>query len=203
MRNDELKLKKEDFYPPLALIGIMWFIFGLQYIGVFQDCYGVIPWRIEGIKGVFLSPLFHGSLDHIISNTLPLFVLSVILFLFYKKQAYTVLIMGWIMAGVILWLLPDFGYFHTSMMSCHIGASGLIYMLFFFLFFSGIFLRKVVLILISIIIAIIYGSLIYGVFPSLVGEGISWQGHLVGALVGLVFAYQMNRKKSKRKYRRK
>ncbi|MDM1398573.1 rhomboid family intramembrane serine protease [Myroides odoratimimus] len=203
MRNDELRLKKEDFYPPLLLVGVMWFIFGLQQLGIFQDCYGVIPWRIEGIKGIFLSPLFHGGLDHIISNTLPLFILSVVLFLFYKKQAYTVLIMGWITSGLVLWLLPDFGYFQTSMMSCHIGASGLIYMLFFFLFFSGIFIRKLVLILVSIIIGILYGGLVYGILPSYVAEGVSWQGHLVGALVGLVFAYQMNRKKSTRKYRRK
>ncbi|MDM1346174.1 rhomboid family intramembrane serine protease [Myroides marinus] len=195
MRKDELKLKKEDFYPPLGLVAVMWFIFGLQYLGLFEHCYGVIPWRIEGIKGIFLSPLFHGSLDHIMSNTLPLFVLSVILFLFYKRQAYTVLIFGWILSGVILWLFPDIGYFQTSLNSCHIGASGLIYMLAFFLFFSGIFLRQVVLILVSIIIAILYGSLVYGVFPHLVADGVSWQGHLIGAVVGLLFAYQLNRKK--------
>lgn len=199
MRRDELKLKKEDFYPSLGLIGLMWLIFGLQYFGLFQNCYGVIPWRIEGIKGIFLSPLFHGNLDHIISNTLPLFVLSVILFLFYKRQAYTVLIFGWILSGIILWLFPDFGYLDTSISSCHIGASGLIYMLAFFLFFSGIFLRQIVLILVSIIVAILYGSLIYGVFPNLVAEGVSWQGHLIGALVGLLFAYQFNRKKRTRR----
>ena len=199
MQKEELKLKKEDFYPSLGLVGLMWFLFGLQYIGLFQHCYGVIPWRIEGIKGIFLSPLFHGSLDHIISNTLPLFFLSVILFVFYKRQAYTVLIFGWILSGFILWILPDIGYFQTSLNSCHIGASGLIYMLASFLFFSGIFLRQVVLILVSIIIAILYGSLVYGVLPNLVAEGVSWQGHLIGALVGVFFAYQLNRKKRKRK----
>lgn len=68
-------------------------------------------------------------------------------------------------------------------------------MLAFFLFFSGIFLRQVVLILVSIIIAILYGSLVYGVFPHLVADGVSWQGHLIGAVVGLLFAYQLNRKK--------
>lgn len=203
MRKEELKLKKEDFYPPLGLVGGMWLIFGLQSLGLFQRCYGVIPWRIEGIKGIFLSPLFHGSLEHIISNTLPLFVLSVILFLFYKKQAYTVLIFGWILSGIILWLFPDFGYFQTSLNSCHIGASGIIYLLAFFLFFSGIFLRQVALILVSIIIAIFYGSLVYGVFPHLVAEGVSWQGHLIGAFVGLLFAYQLNRKNRRRRYNRR
>lgn len=155
----------------------------------------------RGFKGIFLSPLFHGNLDHILSNTLPLFVLSVFLFIFYKKQAYRVLCTGWILSGLFLWFLPDFGYFQTHLNSCHIGASGLIYMLASFLFFSGIFLRQITLILVSILVAILYGGLIYGIFPNLVDEGVSWQGHLIGALVGLLIASQLN-KKTRRARRR-
>lgn len=198
LRKATLKLKKEDFYPAIVLVLVLWIIFILQQIGFFQHCYGVIPWRIEGIKGIFLSPLFHGSLSHLSSNTIPLFVLSVLLFLFYKKQAYSVLISGWILSGVLLWLLPDFNYLQHQVHSCHIGASGLIYLLATFLCFSGIFLRQVVLILISILVAVLYGGLIYAIFPHLVGDDVSWQGHLIGTLVGFFYAYQLNKKKRRR-----
>lgn len=190
-----LQLKKEDFYPPIVLVVLLWLLFVLQQMGFFQSCYGVIPWRIEGIKGIFLSPLFHGGLDHLSSNTIPLFILSVLLFLFYRKQAYTVLIGGWILSGLLLWLLPDFNFFRDKVPSCHIGASGLIYMLATFLCFSGIFLRQVILIFVSILVVVLYGGLIYAVFPYLVEDHVSWQGHLIGTVVGFFYAYQLNKKK--------
>ncbi|MGS4344341.1 rhomboid family intramembrane serine protease [Myroides odoratus] len=197
MKKSELSRKKEAFYPAIGLVALLWFIYILQYFGIFQACYGVIPWRIAGIKGIFLSPLFHGSLDHLISNTAPLFVLLAILFLFYHKQAYRVLLSGWLLTGVLLWMLPDFGYFKNQVVSCHIGASGLIYMLATFLFFSGIFSRQVLLILLSIFVAFLYGGLMYGIFPHLVAEGVSWQGHLLGALVGFFYAYKLNWRKKR------
>ncbi|MEC4115182.1 rhomboid family intramembrane serine protease [Myroides pelagicus] len=189
-----IQIKTTDIYSSLTLVGIVWFVFGLQSLGLFTHCYGVIPWRIEGIKGIFLSPLLHGNLNHIISNTLPLFILNTLLFVFYKRQAYTVLILGWLISGILLWLLPDFAYFKTGVYSCHIGASGLIYMLASYLFFSGIFLRDLILVIVSVVIAIIYGSLLYGIFPSLVDSGVSWQGHLIGVIVGLGLSYRLNKK---------
>lgn len=193
-----LQLKKEDFYPAIGLVALLWLLFFLQQIGLFQACYGVIPWRIAGIKGIFLSPLFHGSLDHLSSNTLPLFFLSVLLFVFYKKQAYTVLIGGWILSGLLLWLLPDFNFLKHQIHSCHIGASGLIYMLATFLCFSGMFSRQVLLILVSLLVVLLYGGLIYAIFPYLVEDDVSWQGHLLGAGVGFFYAYQLNKKRRKK-----
>lgn len=198
MKQKSIRVQKEDFYPAISLVALLWLIYTLQYIGVFKTCYGVIPWRLEGIKGIFLSPLFHGSFDHLMSNTIPLFVLTLLLFVFYKRQAYTVLFSGWVLSGVLLWLLPDFGSFKTSVSSCHIGASGLIYMLAAFLFFSGIFSRQVVLVLLSILVAFFYGGLVYGIFPHLVEASVSWQGHFIGACVGVFYAYQLNRKKKRR-----
>lgn len=194
MNNLFLKFKNQGVYPSLILIIAIWINFGLQQLGAFRGCYGVIAWQVRGLKGILLSPLFHSNLNHLVSNTLSLFVLTLLLFLFYQKRAYWVLLLGWLLSGLLLWLLPDFQSFGTTINNCHIGASGLIYMLASFLFWGGIFSRQVVLILLSIAIAFVYGSLVYGVFPHLVDAGVSWQGHLMGAIVGGILGYLFNRK---------
>lgn len=181
----------------------MWLIFGIQQFGGLNDeCYGIVPLNPYGLKGIFLSPLFHADLKHILSNSVPFFVLTFLTFHFYDKLAYFVLFTGWISSGFIVWLLPDFEFLNSSILSCHIGASSLIYLLAFFLFFSGIFRKEKTLMAVSLLVVFLYGSIIWGVLPQEVFGGIteykiSWEGHLSGALMGLGEAFLL------RKYRRK
>ena len=109
---------------------------------------------------------------------MPLLVLGTALSYFYRQQAVSVLLYGVIFSGLLTWLIgrPSF----------HIGASGVIYMLVFFLFFKGIFTKHYRLIALSFLVAFLYGSLVWYVLP--VNKGISWEGHLSGAVVGIVLA---------------
>ncbi len=90
--------------------------------------------------------------------------------------------------------------------TCIIGASGIVYMLAFFLFFSGIFRWNMKLLTISLLVALYYGSLIWGIFPEEFfsqldqPSQISWQSHLVGAVVGIILAF-MYRKQGEKKRR--
>lgn len=191
-------VSKQAVVLPLIIIGMMWGVFVIQQIGFFSSCYGIIPWSISGLKGIVLSPFFHGSFNHLLSNTIPLVILLFLLLQFYPKQAVKVLVIGWLFSGLGVWLLPDFNAIQTGIYSCHIGASGVIYMLAFYLFVSGWVSKKLILLLLSIIVFLLYGGIVYGLLPHQVENGISWQGHLMGAVSGVYLAYRFNIKKRKK-----
>lgn len=141
--------------------------------------YGVLPRTLEGLKGVLLSPFIHSDWKHFTNNALPLFVLTATLGFFYKGIAKEVFLWSWLMSGLWLWAIgrPSF----------HIGASGLLYALASFLFFSGFIRKHTKLMSISMFVVFLYGGMVWGIFP--VKKHISWEGHLAGALAGLILAY--------------
>ncbi len=120
------------------MVAAMWFGYFLQYMGWFTGCSGaIIPLNPHGLKGIFLSPFLHGSLEHIFGNSVPIFVLVFLLYQFYPFIAKKVFLLGWILTGFLVWLLPPIdiytGEFNTV---CIIGASGIVYVLAFFIFFQ-------------------------------------------------------------------
>ena len=141
--------------------------------------YGVLPRTLDGLKGVLLSPFIHSDWKHLTNNALPLFVLIATLRFFYKGIAEEVFLWSWLMSGLWLWAIgrPSF----------HIGASGLLYALASFLFFSGIIRKHTKLMSISMFVVFLYGGMVWGIFP--MKKHISWEGHLAGALAGLILAY--------------
>ena len=141
--------------------------------------YGVLPRTFEGLKGVFLSPFIHSDWKHLTNNALPLFVLTATLCFFYKGIAKEVFLWSWLMSGLWLWAIgrPSF----------HIGASGLLYALASFLFFSGFIRKHTKLMSISMFVVFLYGGMVWGILP--MKKHISWEGHLAGALAGLILAY--------------
>ena len=178
------------------MLSAMWIGFLLQNLGLIENCDGsLIPLVPEGLKGVIFSPLLHGNLEHIAGNSIPIAVLFFLLYQFYPKLANNVLFWGWICTGLIVWLLPPMNFFgQESVYSCIIGASGIVYMLAFFIFFSGIFRKNKTLLTVALVVALYYGSLIWGIFPEELfykldqPSKISWQAHLSGAIVGLALA---------------
>jgi membrane associated rhomboid family serine protease len=144
----------------------------------------VLPRDVEGLKGIFSSVFIHGDLEHITSNSLPILVLGMLLFDFYKKIAKQAFIWIWIISGIWLWIG---GRNSSENPNYHIGASTLIYGLSSFLFFSGILRKHKHLMVISALVVFLYGSITHGIFP--IQQGISWEGHLFGAISGALVAY--------------
>jgi len=181
---------------PFIMLGMMWSFFILQNLGFFEGCNGaIIPLLPQGLKGVLFAPLLHGNLDHIIGNTLPIAVLLFLLFEFYPKIAFRIFLIGWIASGLLVWMLPPIDLVTGKWnYNCIIGASGLVYMLAFFIFFSGIFRWNMKLLTISLLVALYYGSLIWGIFPEEFftqleePSKISWQSHLAGSITGIILA---------------
>ena len=164
---------------PLLFVLLIWLVFAIEIrFGYRFNKYGVYPQTIKGLRGVLFSPLIHSGIKHLYSNTIPLFVLSSALFYFYRPIAFKVVIYGILLSGLITWLIGRPSY--------HIGASGLIYVLFSFNFFIGLFSKNYRLTALSFVVVFLYGSLFMYAFP--IDEQISWEGHTAGLITGLVFA---------------
>jgi membrane associated rhomboid family serine protease len=139
---------------------------------------------LEGIRGVFLSPFIHSDVSHLFNNSVPLFALMASLFYFYKELAFKILLIGTILTGLLCWSFARDSY--------HIGASGVIYLLFSFIFFSGIIRKHFRLIAMSLVVIFLYGSMMWFILPT--EDRISWEGHLSGFLIGLLFSILFRKK---------
>lgn len=172
---------------PLILVSIMWIVFILDHIGFNFNQFGIFPRHFFGLIGIVASPFLHGNLEHIISNTFPMLVLSSVLFIFYPNIAYRVLIYSTLIGGTLVWLL--------AREAMHIGASGLIFALLGFIIASGIYRRNLKSILIAVVIYILYGGIIGGIFPT--NPQVSFEGHLFGLIAGVFLAYQYRKSPAK------
>jgi membrane associated rhomboid family serine protease len=164
---------------PLFFVLSIWMVFWMQ-VRFFPSIkrLGVYPQQMEGLLGIFTSPFIHADIEHLYHNSIPLFILSVALFYFYRKISWKVIIFGIILSGLFTWVI--------GRPANHIGVSGLVYVLVSFIFFKGIFAKHFRLIALSLIVIFLYGSMIWYAFP--VKDGMSWEGHLGGLLSGLLFA---------------
>ncbi len=169
----------------MLLILAIWVIYYLELrFSINLSSYGVRPRTISGLAGVVFSPFLHSSLSHLYHNTIPLFLLSLGLFYFYRPIAVKVLVLGILISGLLTWLI--------GRPANHIGASGLIYVLVSFIFFKGVRTKYYRLIALSLVVVFIYGSMIWYIFP--VKENVSWEGHLAGLITGISFAFLINSK---------
>lgn len=176
---NQLKISKSIFIVPILYVVTIWFIYWIEIqFDLNFNKLGVFPRTLDGFKGVFLTHFIHSNTSHLFNNSIPLFVLLSSLFYFYRKVAYQVLLFGGLFTGFLTWCIARESY--------HIGASGIVYLLFSFVFFSGMIKKHFRLVALSLIIIFLYGSMIWYVLP--IKEGMSWEGHLSGFITGLLFA---------------
>jgi membrane associated rhomboid family serine protease len=168
---------------PFLVVVLMWVVFWGEFVSSIDlTRLGILPRTLSGIFGILFSPLLHSKTDinHIINNSIPIFLSLVTLFFFYPQIAYKIFILCWLSSGILTWLIAE------NEGSFHIGMSSVIYSLIVFLFVSGIIKKQLKYQAISMLIVLTYGSLVWGVFP--VEEKISWQGHLAGVISGILMA---------------
>ncbi len=171
---------------PFRLVFIMWLVFSVEFFtGINLGHLGIRPRTLTGLIGIFTAPMIHGSLTHLISNTIPLLFLGSTLFFFYGRIAGIVFFRCYIITNILVWVL-------SPRISYHIGASGLIYGLSAFLIAFGLMRKEFRSLVISLVVFIMYGGIFYGVFPT--DPGISWESHLSGAIVGVATAVDLRNK---------
>ena len=172
---------RSDLRGIVLFVGFIWLVFVLDRFMALEN-FGLIPRSLRGLVGILTLPFLHGDLSHIISNTIPLIVLLALL-AGSRANSIDIVVMISVLAGVVLWL---FG--RTAM---HIGASVLVFGLIGFLVCAGFFEKRLLSAIIAIGVAVTYGStLLSGVLPT--NSGVSWEGHLFGALAGGVVAYYIS-----------
>ena len=167
---------------PTMLVAIMWLVKIIEVLFHLDFSFlGVKPVSLEGIPGIFLFHFIHGDWQHLFANTIPILVLGSALYYFYRPIANRILLILIFSVGLLTWCGARGGI--------HIGASGLVYGLTFFLMLSGFIRRNKRLIIISLVVVFLYGSLVWGLYPKYAIENnISWEGHLSGFVMGIVLA---------------
>ncbi len=179
-KETEKKIFKYSLIIPLAIVIVFWLVKlveNLYHLDLTR--FGILPLHVEGLPGILFSPFIHSSYDHLISNSVPFLILMFALLYFYRGLGYRIFFLIYFLSGVCVWL--------GGRESWHIGASGIVYGLASFLFFSGVFRRDASLLTIGIIVVFLYGSMFWGIFP--LKPEISWESHLWGSVSGLIMAY--------------
>lgn len=169
----------------LIFVGIIYLVHLINLATDYSlNQWGIFPRTYKGTIGIFTSPFLHGNFKHLLSNTIPLLVLLFLLFSFNEKKALIVIIYTIIIGNTLVWI------FGRS--AIHIGASGLIYSLAAFLITCGFIEKKMKHIIVALLVVVLYGGLVWGVFPT--QSYISWEAHLFGAIAGVHCAFLLKKR---------
>jgi membrane associated rhomboid family serine protease len=161
-------------------LAVFWAVFVVNLVlGGSLLTLGVIPRTTIGLRGILFSPFLHASLSHLIANSIPFVALGWMVMLRDESHFIPVTVAGMLGSGLLAWLLGAPG-------SVHIGASGVIFGYLGFLMLSGWYARSFGSILLSVIVTLVWGSLVFGMMPG--SPGISWQAHIGGFLGGALAA---------------
>jgi membrane associated rhomboid family serine protease len=173
----------------LVMLAGMWILELLDQLSGHQlDQLGIHAREIDGMPEILTAPFLHAGWDHLISNSLPFLVLG-----------FLVLLSGlarWLVASLIIIVISGLtAWFLTPANTIILGASGLIFGWMTYLLARGLWSRRLAQVVIAVLVLLVYGGLIWGVFPS--GAGISWQAHLGGAVAGVLAAWLLHRRASR------
>ncbi len=165
----------------LTVVTILWLVYVIDYILPMDlRLYGLRPRQLDGLAGIFFTPLLHADLRHLIANSGILLVLLTVSLSFSRKLTIRALWIIVLVGGGSVWLAGRGG-------TIHIGASGIIFGLIGFLMCLGIFRRDWKALIISLAILLLYGGVLQSLFIYV--PGISWTGHLFGFISGVLAAW--------------
>lgn len=181
---DQVKPKASEALAPFlvvfAMAAVMWLVELIDLLPHTSfDRWGIRPRQLGGLTGIVLAPFLHDGFGHLIGNTIPFLVLGCIIAASGIQRFVQVTVIVGVIAGLGTWLI---GPAHTV----HIGASGLVFGYLTYLITRGVFQRHIGQIILGLIVVFFYGSILWGLLPR---PGVSWQGHVFGAIGGVVAAW--------------
>jgi membrane associated rhomboid family serine protease len=168
----------------LAMVLLMW---GLEVVDTGLDNrldrYGIEPRELDGLDGVIAAPFLHVGFGHLIANTLPFVAMGLVIALEGVWRLAGVTAVVALVSGLGTWLIAPAD-------TIHLGASGVVFGYATYLITRGLFNRRAMEIAIGVAVTVLWGgALLAGVEPQ---QGISWQGHLFGAIGGVVAARMLS-----------
>jgi membrane associated rhomboid family serine protease len=171
----------------LLLTAVLWVLeFYDQLTGQRLDQDGIVPRTETGLEGILWAPLLHGGWAHLIANTVPFVVFGFLVLLSGRLRFVLVTAIVWAVSGFGVWLTAPDG-------SVTIGMSGVIFGWLTYLLVRGFFARNAGQIVLAVVLFLVWGGVLWGVLPG--QEGVSWQGHLFGALAGVFAAWLVARRR--------
>jgi membrane associated rhomboid family serine protease len=166
-----------------AVIGLMWLLLVADWVTPGHlTAYGITPRSVDGLIGIAAAPFLHAGAGHLASNTVPLIVMGTVAALRDWRGMWVALVVSLLASGIGVWLF-------SPPHSVTVGASGVVFGVFGYLLARGIVMRKIGDLLIAVVLVGVYGSMVWGIFPS--QPQISWQAHLFGFLGGVASAFMV------------
>jgi membrane associated rhomboid family serine protease len=169
-----------------ALVAVMWIVEAIDQVADGRlDAYGIVPRQTDGLDGVVFAPFLHAGWDHLIGNTIPFLVLGFAIAIGGIARVATVIVIVVLVGGLGTWLVAPSN-------TIHIGASGIVFGFAAYLVARGVYSRSVAQIALGVVVLAVWGTtLLRGLVPE---DGISWQGHLFGAIGGVLAARLLHRR---------
>lgn len=190
----------------VAFVALLYLIEAVDQLGGHRfDRNGIRPLQTDGLWGVLFAPLLHANWGHLLANTGPALVLGFLVTLTGQFRFLLATAIVWLVGGLGTWLIGNVG--SACGPTDHIGASGLIFGWLAFLVVFGLFTRTIWQIVVGLVVLILYGGILWGAVPVLLNSpvcgGVSWQGHLCGAIAGVLAAYLLSGPERKARVRRR
>ncbi|NDJ91533.1 rhomboid family intramembrane serine protease [Mycolicibacter kumamotonensis] len=187
----------------VGFVALLYLVEAVDQVGGHRlDRNGIRPLESDGLWGVLYAPLLHANWAHLLANTGPALVLGFLVTLAGQSRFLLATAIVWLVGGLGTWLIGNVG--SACGPTDHIGASGLIFGWLAFLVVFGWFTRSIWQILVGLVVLVLYGGILWGAVPVLnVCGGVSWQGHLCGALAGVLAAYLLSGPERKARARRR
>jgi len=148
------------------------------------DGLGVNPHEVGGLIGIPFMPFLHTGFAHLVSNTVPLLVLGTMVALGGSRRFVLVTVIVTVSSGLGIWLVADSG-------TLHLGASGVVFGYAAYLMVRGLYTRRATHLAVGAVVLLTYGATTLLAFEP--RPGVSWQGHMFGALGGLFAAAFLER----------
>ena len=182
-----IRTVKDELFGVLFFVGIIWIVFWgdifIPFINL-NEQFALVPRTLRGLPGILTMTFLHGDIKHLVQNTIPLIVLLTLL-AGSRGRSWLIVFSIMIVSGVLLWLVGRNG--SDALEVVHVGASGLVMGLITFLIASAVIERRIIPMIIAVVVGLLFGTnLLFGIIPA---KGISWDGHLCGALAGIAVAF--------------
>jgi membrane associated rhomboid family serine protease len=176
-----------------AMVVLMWLVEIVDLLTGNLDTLGIEPREVEGLTGIPLAPFLHGGFGHLLGNTVPFLVLGAVIALSGLARVAAVSAIVAVVGGLGTWLVGPAG-------TVHIGASGLVFGYAAYLLVRGFYSRRPLHLVVGVAVLLVYGTtLVFGVVPT---PGVSWQGHLFGAVGGVLAARVLHARRERAALRR-
>ncbi len=187
MYMEENFIEKRKFFlaitKSLIIVALLWIAFLVNDAFAFNwNSWGLTPRSAKGLWGIFTMSFLHSDPEHLMLNSLPMIFLGFGIFYYFPQKGATILLLNGLLTASFIWIFGRYGV--------HIGASGVVYALAFFLTTISLIKMESSMLAYTLVIVFLYGSLVWGFFPQLFPDRhISWEGHLSGAVSGIILAF--------------